>query len=139
MAVTLRVNGGSTLSLGSGATTPAEQQLSSIEILTDTPTTDVATYGGSTVVTGQAKRTLHLVGYQDWAATGSVCQFLEDNQNTWQAFSYDQFGGGTASATNPIVSGELLCAPPKRGGVIDTPEDFDLTLGIRGYTVEVGP
>lgn len=138
MAVTINVNGGTILTLGTGTPLNADQQLSTAEVMTDTPTTDVATYGGASTVTGQSKRTLHTAGYQDWNATASVCKYLEDNQGEWVAFSYDQYGGGTASATNPIVSGEVLCVAPPRGGTVDTPEVFDITMGVRAYTVNTG-
>lgn len=139
MAVAVRVNGGSTLQLGTGTPQQCEQQLSTIEIPTDVPTSDVTTYGGATTVTGQAKRTLHIVGYQDWHVAASVCKYLEDNAGEWVDFEYDQFGGGTASATNPLITGKVLCVPPKRGGTVDQPEEFDLTLGITDYAAAVGP
>ncbi len=138
MAVTVVVNGGSVLTLGTGTPINCEQQLSTIEVPTEVPTSDVATYGGATTVAGQAKRTLHVAGYQDWAVTGSVCQYLEDAAGTWVDFSYDQFGGGTASPTNPIVTGQVLAVPPMRGGTVDEPEAFDISMGIKSYTVDTG-
>jgi hypothetical protein len=135
MAVAVRVNGGSTLQLGTGTPTQCEQQLSTIELLSDSPTSDVTTYGGATTVTGQAKRVLHLAGYQDRHVAASVCKYLEDNAGKWVDFIYWQYGGTTASPTNPKVTGQVLCVTPARGGTVDTPETFDITMGITGYTV----
>lgn len=136
--VVVRMNGGSKLTLGTGTPVPAEQQLHTIEIPNNTPTSDVATYGGASTITGQPKRILHLAGYQDWGVVGSVCDYLEDNAGQWREFSFDQYGGGAASTENPIVNAEVLCIPPVRGGKVDNPEEFDLQLGIRGYTVDKG-
>ncbi len=138
MAVTINVNGGTILTLGTGTPINADQQLSTAEVVTNSPTTDVATYGGASTITGQSKRTLHAAGYQDWNAANSVCAYLEENEGQWVAFTYDQYGGGTAGPTNPIVSGEILCVAPPRGGTVDQPEVFDLTFGIRGYAVDAG-
>lgn len=139
MAVAVRVNGGSRLQLGTGTPQECSQQLSTIEVPTEVPTSDVTTYGGATTVTGQAKRTLHIVGYQDFhLGAASVCKYLEDNAGQWVSFTYDQFGGGTASDTNPLVTGSVLCVPPKRGGTVDSPEDFDLSMGITDYAVDSG-
>lgn len=124
------------MTFGTGTTTPADQQLSTAEILTEVSTTQAKTYGGATTVSGQASRTFHIVGFQDWDATGSVCKFLEDNAGKWVPFEYWQYGGGTtASVTQPKVTGNILCQAPKRGGTVDELEDFDLTLGVSAYTV----
>lgn len=143
MAVTVNVNGGSELTLGTGTPLQAEQQLSTIELLTDYSTTDVVTYAGATTITGQAKYTLHLVGYQDWnAGDTSVCRYLEEHQGTWVDFTYWQYGQGTtpgtADETHPKVSGQVLVVAPKRGDAVDAPEAFDVTLGVKALDLDYG-
>lgn len=138
MSVAVRVNGGSIVTLGEGTPVECAQQLSTAEVLPNVPTSDVTTYGGATTVTGQSKRVFHMIGYQDWHVAASVCKYMEDHEGEWVVLKYDQFGGGTASETNPIVSGKVLCIPPKRGGQVDQPEVFDSTLGLTDYAVDYG-
>jgi hypothetical protein len=71
---------------------------------------------------------LHLVGHQDYSATG-LARFLWDHAGELATFTLQAYGQGVAaSPSSPSIEGEVTLAEGNYGGEVDSWPTIDVTM-----------